>query len=220
MDMHSILLASNSPRRGDLLDGVGIPYKRLAAEVDESLRDHLEPAQRVTALAQDKALAAGALAAPEDPFLVLAADTLVCLPGKGDGRKELALGKPRDRAEARSMIRELADRDHVVRSGLAILDRRTGRLLTARSDSRVVFAALSDSDIDAYLDSAEWVGVAGAYRIQGRAALFIERLEGSWSGVVGLPLRELYVILAQAGYRLPSSAPQGIEEGTGHTMAE
>jgi septum formation protein len=216
----SILLASDSPRRGELLTSVGIPFMRLAPEVDESRRDYLAPALRVVALAEDKARVAGALAQAEDPLLVLAADTLVCLPGEGPDGEDLALGKPRDVGEARAMILSLSAKAHVVRTGLALLDRVSGTLLTSRSDTTVSFAYLSEGDVEAYLDTAEWVGVAGAYRIQGLASLFIERLEGSWTGVVGLPLRELYVILAQAGYRLPSMAPKGSPDGKGFPTVE
>ena len=77
---------------------------------------------------------------------------------------------------------------------------------SARSDSIIEFAPLGDAEIAAYVESGEWVGVAGGYRIQGRAAFFIDRLEGSWTGVVGLPMRELYVILKNAGIRVHSSA--------------
>ena len=94
----------------------------------------------------------------------------------------------------------------MVRTGIALLDRSSGDILKSRSDSKVVFAPMSDSDIDAYLGSAEWIGVAGAYRIQGLAAFFIDRLEGSWTGVVGLPMRELYVILLSAGFRIQTLA--------------
>jgi septum formation protein len=77
---------------------------------------------------------------------------------------------------------------------------------TTRSDTAVDFAPMSESEIENYLGSGEWMGVAGAYRIQGRASLFIDSVEGSWSGVVGLPMRELYVILRDAGYRIPAFA--------------
>jgi septum formation protein len=85
---------------------------------------------------------------------------------------------------------------------MALLDRGTGELHRARSDSVVSFSPMDVDEIEAYLDTEEWRGVAGAYRIQGAAALHIERIEGSWSGIVGLPIRELYVILRAANYRL------------------
>jgi septum formation protein len=200
--MERILLASNSPRRRELLENAGIHFDCFAPEIDESLRDNLLPADRVLALAEDKARAAAALSLHLSSRLVLAADTLVCVPGAGPDGGELALGKPEDRAEASRMMRLLAGRSHVVRTGLALFDRDSGKLRIAGSDSIVAFAPMRDGDIEAYLDSDEWTGAAGAYRIQGRAAFFIDRLEGSWTGVVGLPMRELYVILLSAGFRV------------------
>ena len=201
--MESIILASASPRRRELLESVGIPFIIRSSEVDESLRDDLEPAERVVALAIDKARAGETLAQGLPPRLVLGADTLVCLPDEAGKGVEIALGKPKDEDEALEMMRLLAGRTHIVRTGLALLDRVSGKLCVARSDSRVSFAGMSDVEIKAYLAGGEWRGAAGAYRIQGTAAFFIDKLDGSWSGVVGLPLRELYGILKEADFRIP-----------------
>jgi septum formation protein len=202
--MERILLASNSPRRRELLESVGIGFESLAPDIDETLRDALPPVQRVIALAEDKARVAAALALPSSPRLVLAADTLVCIPDSCSEGRDLVLGKPESLADARRMIGLLAGRSHIVRSGIALLNRASGEMRSLCSNSTVVFAPMSDAEIENYLQSGEWVGVAGAYRIQGQAASFIDRLEGSWSGIVGLPLRELYVILLSAGYRIPT----------------
>jgi septum formation protein len=199
--MKRLFLASASPRRRDLLTKAGIPFDCVIPDIDESKRDALAPAERVLALAEDKALAASDMAPPASPRLVLAADTLVCLPRTDGG--ETALGKPIDKEDARLMLNRLVGRSHIVRTGLVLLDRATGAVFSSRSDSTLRFAAMSEEEIDAYLSSGEWEGVAGAYRIQGLAAFFIDRLEGSWTGVVGLPMRELYVILQQAGFRFP-----------------
>ena len=184
------------------MSSVGIPFEALPSDVDESLRDALHPSERVVALARDKA--AAAIASDRSPRLILAADTLVCLPTSE--AEELALGKPRDRGDAARMMRLLAGRRHFVRTGVALFDRSAGRMSTTRSDTSVGFAPMSESEIEDYLGSGEWMGVAGAYRIQGRASLYIDSVEGSWSGVVGLPMRELYVILKSAGYRIPAFA--------------
>lgn len=260
--MDRLLLASSSPRRRELLSGLGLVFDVLAPDVDESLRDVLPPPERVLALAEDKARAAEALIGGGDHRWILAADTLVCLPGAAEGTRaaglasgaagigasapdaavsargqeggaadragpdaragrdagmggaapavgreggllsELVLGKPRDREDARAMIKSLSGRVHLVHTGLALLDRLQGRLELVRSDSSVRFAPMSASEIEEYLDSGEWEGVAGAYRVQGLAAKHIERIEGSWSGIVGLPIRELYVILRRAGFDL------------------
>ena len=186
------------------MSSVGIPFEAFSSDVDESLRDALPPSERVVALARDKAAAAAAIASDRSPRLILAADTLVCLPTSE--AKELALGKPCDRGDAARMMRLLAGRRHFVRTGVALFDRSTGQMSTTRSDTSVGFAPMSESEIEDYLGSEEWMGVAGAYRIQGRASLYIDSVEGSWSGVVGLPMRELYVILASAGYRIPAFA--------------
>jgi septum formation protein len=206
--MDSLILASSSPRRRELLEAMGIAFEVAPADVDEALRDDVAPSARVEALAVDKARAAAARARDSAPRFVLGSDTLVCLPSEGGigAQAEIALGKPEDEEDARSMMRLLAGRSHVVRTGIALLDRTTGALRVVRSDSLVSFAAMSEEEIGSYIASGEWRGVAGAYRIQGRAALFIESLQGSWSGVVGLPLRELYVILKEAGFRIPTGA--------------
>jgi septum formation protein len=198
--METIALASSSQRRKELLESLGIPFEALEPGTDESLRDGLPPAKRVVALAEDKARAGAAKLPTSGPRLVVGADTLVCR--TGEGRSELVMGKPTGRDEARRMIEALEGRDHFVHTGLALLDRGTGVMRTVRSDSLVRFAPMNGLEIDAYLDTGEWEGVAGAYRIQGAAAFHIMRIDGSWSGIVGLPLRELYVILREAGYRV------------------
>jgi septum formation protein len=207
--MESIILASESPRRRELLEAAGIPFEIVVSDIDESERDSLPPHERVLALAEDKARAAALKALSTSPRLVLAADTLVCLPAIDGGGEELALGKPDSLVDARRMLHLLAGRCHVVRTGLAVLDRFSGEHWTSRSDSTVFFSPMGEAEIEAYLASKDWEGVAGAYRIQGRAAYFIDRLDGTWSGVVGLPLRELYVILSGAGYRVPVSLVDG-----------
>ena len=199
--MESILLASGSPRRRELLEGAGIPFDVILPEVDESLRDSLRPSSRVLALAEDKARA---VSGRSPHRLILAADTLVCVEDEAAPGGEAALGKPKGLEEARSMLRLLSGREHFVRTGVALLDQASGELRSARSDTAVRFCALSDDEVEGYLASGEWEGVAGAYRIQEIAAFFVEGIAGSWSGVVGLPLHELYVILKEAGYRVPS----------------
>ena len=201
--MERLILAFGSSRRSELLTAAGIPFDIFIPNLDETLRDSLEPKERVVALAEDKAKAAAELASSLSPRLILAADTLVCLPHGSASGGELALGKPRDEKEAREMLHNLAGRTHVVRTGLALFDRSKSSIYSIRSDSAVRFTPMTGEEVEAYLSSGEWEGVAGAYRIQGLASFFIDRLAGSWTGVVGLPMQELYVILQQAGYRVP-----------------
>jgi septum formation protein len=105
------------------------------------------------------------------------------------------------------MMTLLAGRSHEVHTGLALYDSSTGLMDRIASLSRVHFAPMDEAELASYLASGDWRGVAGAYRVQGRAALHIERIEGSWSGIVGLPLRELYVILARSKFGLYGAKP-------------
>jgi septum formation protein len=196
-----ILLASTSPRRREILHSLGIGFVLADPGIDEASRDGSPPPRRVLELAEDKARAAAAGLAGSMPRLVLAADTLVALPR---GRGESVLGKPKNRADAGMMIALIAGKSHFVHTGLALLDRGSGCLRLAASVSIVSFAPMTDAEIETYLDSGEWEGAAGAYRIQGLAACHITRIEGSWSGIVGLPIHELYGMLRDAGYRFRS----------------
>lgn len=174
------------------------------AQVDESVYDGLPVDRRVVALAELKTKE-GSRDAPRPPFWAVGADTLVSVDGS-------VLGKPSSRSEARSMLKLLAGRDHTVSTGICMLHRKTGVATSALSETLVRFAPMSEAEIEGYLDTGEWVGVAGAYRIQDRAAFFIARIEGSWSGVVGLPLHAFYAILRASGYPIqfgskPDTAP-------------
>lgn len=196
--MSFIYLASQSPRRRQLLEQLGVPLRTLlpddaeAAEALEAVRPGEAPAayvKRVTRLKLDDAVRRlRAQALPAAPLLC--ADTTVAL-----GRA--ILGKPRDALDAADMLRRLSGRTHRVITALAVQagDARH----EAMSDSRVRFASLSDADIAAYLASGEWQGKAGAYAIQGRAAAFIAHISGSYSGIMGLPLCETATILRLVG---------------------
>lgn len=213
--MRPLILASTSPRRRELLSSLGFDFDIVVHDVDENGLDHLKPAERVVALALAKARSAVA-DGKSRAALVIGADTLVADPlcASGDDTASLqafaddsgafTLGKAEDRNEARTMMAALAGRVHAVHSGLAVVDASSGRSETALSTSLVRFAPLSEREIEDYLDTGEWQGVAGAYRIQGRAAYFIEEIRGSWSGIVGLPIRELYVIFTRLGIETPA----------------
>jgi len=202
--MAHLILASSSPRRREILSSIGLEFEIVDPDVDESLRDDLPVEERVLRLAEDKAVSAARRLGAGRRYACLGADTLVRVRGRDDGPGQV-LGKPRDRLDARDMIKALSGRTHDVHTGLALAG-IDGRIETIRSDSRVSFAAMSEVEIEDYLDTGDWEGVAGAYKIQGRAALFIEKIEGSWSGIVGLPIRELYVILSHAGISFVASA--------------
>lgn len=185
-----IYLASQSPRRRELLDQLGLEYGLLEVSVPE-LRLPLEPPEDyVSRVAREKA-GAGLLQVMANPrAVVLGADTEVVL----DDR---VYGKPLDAAQARRMLEELSGRTHRVLSAVWLLS--AGREEHALSVSEVRFDRLDAATIEAYVTAGEWRGKAGGYAIQGRAAAFIEHLSGSYSGVMGLPLFETTMLLRKFG---------------------
>lgn len=195
-----IYLASQSPRRRQLLEQLGVRYELLLPDEgeDSEALEHEKPGeapaayvQRVTGLKLDAALARlqrrGLPAAP-----VLCSDTTVAL-----GRT--IYGKPADVADAARMLRELAGHTHRVLTAVAVQAGR--KRLAALSDSRVTFAAMSPAQVRAYVASGEPMGKAGAYAVQGRAAAHIARIAGSYTGIMGLPLHETAQLLRSAGVR-------------------
>jgi septum formation protein len=204
---NTILLASSSPRRIGMLKALGISFVVFPADIDESVCDHLPIQERVLELAELKARSGFHAYAKKNgsvnlPTLTVGADTLVSL----DDR---VLGKASSEDEAREMLVLLSGRCHKVSTGICVLDRRSDTVERALSETHVVFARLTEREIDRYIASGEWRGVAGAYRIQELAAFFVERVEGSFSGVVGLPLHEFYAILSRSGY--PFSMKKGAD---------
>jgi septum formation protein len=187
MNRPQIYLASRSPRRRELLDQIGVRYRVVTADLDESRQRGESPRTYVTRLARDKAWAGYALANEQLP--VLAADTAVVVDGQ-------TLGKPEGQAHALSMLRMLSGRTHQVLTAVVV---RHDKEWSALSCSRVTFRCIAPHEALAYWQSGEPADKAGGYGIQGLGALFIERLEGSFSGVMGLPLFETAQLLNQAG---------------------
>jgi len=190
-----LLLASASPRRLELIQGLGLSPLVEPVDLDESIFDHLPIPLRVVALAEGKARLS-ALTTKQDCRWILGADTLVGLDGRTFGKAENA-------AQARDMIRNLSGRTHRVSTGLCLLDRQEESSSPIISETEVRFASMSDTEIETYIATGEWKGAAGAYRIQETAALFVEQITGSFSGVVGLPIREFYVILLASAFPVP-----------------
>lgn len=194
-----IYIASQSPRRRQLLEQLGVPHELLLPDPDEDT-EALEAAlpneapahyvRRVTGLKLDAAMQRlqrrGLPPAP-----VLCADTTVAL-----GR--IVFGKPADEAEAAAMLRELSGSSHRVLTAVAIQRGRTRREVL--SDSHVTFSRLTPSQIRRYVASGEPLGKAGAYAIQGRAAAYISRISGSYSGIMGLPMHETAMLLQSFGF--------------------
>jgi septum formation protein len=187
----SLVLASASPRRLELLRQVGLmPDCIDPADIDETPRRGELPPAHAMRLAQEKAR----VVIPRHPgAYVLAADTVVAC-----GRR--ILPKTEDEASARSCLELLSGRRHRVHGAIALMS-PDGRLVTRRVESQVAFKRLSEAEIGAYLRSGEWQGKAGGYAIQGRAAALIRWVSGSYSNVVGLPLFETVQLLAGRGYR-------------------
>ena len=188
-----LVLASSSPRRRELLAALGLTFEVCPAEVDESLAAGESPFDAAERLAREKAMRAAAGIRGE--AVVVAADTLVVLRGE-------ALGKPADRADAVRMLRALAGRTHEVVTGLALA--RDGRVVSGRDVTHVVFAPMTEEEIRAYAASGEPDDKAGAYALQGIGGVFVERVEGSPSNVVGLPVRLFARLAREAGLVLPA----------------
>jgi len=172
-----LILASGSPRRAELLTNAGFSFAVEPANVDETIRDGEAAEDYVLRVARDKARAVAQR--HSSPAVVLGADTVVVVGGA-------ILGKPADREDAGRMLALLSGRRHDVLTAVVVID---GGAERAEIDRTIVsFLPLSPHDIAWYIASGEPVGKAGAYGIQGRAARFIDRIEGSWSNVVGLPI--------------------------------
>jgi len=187
----SLVLASASPRRRDLLQQLGYIPELRPSSLDESRRPGERPADLVRRLAREKALAARL---PGEDALVLGADTVVCL---GDQ----VFGKPRDLVHARAIYQTLAGRWHQVLTAVAICHGGQVHSLLARSAVRL--RALSDAEAAAYWASGEPQDKAGAYAIQGLGAVFLRGLRGSCTGVMGLPLAETAALLSRLGLPPP-----------------
>jgi septum formation protein len=181
-----ILLASASPRRSELLRQVGIAHEIRPVAVDESWRPGEAPVEYVLRLAEHKARALWSTLPVADRLPVLAADTTVALEGE-------VFGKPGDRDAAIAMLSRLSGRTHQVHTAVAVLhaDGAAARV----SSSSVTMRAISRPEMEWYWDTGEPADKAGGYAVQGRAAIFVRHIAGSYSGVMGLPLCETWELL-------------------------
>jgi MAF protein len=181
LDLEKVVLASGSPRRREIMTAVGWPFEVRTPDVDESVRPGEDPVDYVQRLAQAKALA---VTEQIETGLVLAADTTVVID------REI-LGKPEDDEDAKRMLRLLRGKWHEVLTGVSLV-RVNGPTVSSFERTRVRFAAMTKQEIDWYVSLGEPLGKAGAYGIQGPAALFIEEIEGDYLNIVGLPIRLVY----------------------------
>ncbi len=180
-----LILASASPRRRELLERLQLNFTVQPADIDESRFPNEDAASYPLRTAIKKAMA---VAEKEENALVLAADTVVVL-------DDDILGKPKDADEAKAMLHRLEGREHIVITGIGIVDTNTGRTLSAVEQTIVYFYPLSDEEIDAYVATGEPLDKAGAYGIQGIGSLLVRRIEGDYFNVMGLPVSKLYRLL-------------------------
>jgi septum formation protein len=186
----TIILASSSPRRAQLLETIGVEFELAPSQVQERLHAGEAPPDYITRLARAKVIA---VARKRDSGLVIGADTIVVL----DGR---VLGKPEDEEDAERMLRQLSGRWHAVMTGVALYDVATRREVADYDKTLVRFAQLTDKEIEWYIKSGESADKAGAYGIQGLGSLFVEEIAGNYFNVVGLPIPLVYRLARRLGY--------------------
>lgn len=179
-----IVLASGSPRRKEILETMGISYIIDVSDADEAFTG--KPDETVMELSKRKA---EAVAEHHADAIILAADTLVFA--------DHVLGKPKTEKVARAMLRELSGAWHSVFTGVTMIDTASGKQISRADETRVHFVQMTDDEINAYVATGEPLDKAGAYGIQGRAGMFIDRIEGSYSNVVGLPMALVREMLAE-----------------------
>lgn len=183
-----LILASGSPRRAELLERMGLTFTVQPSNTEEVLEPGLSPQQEVMSLSLQKAKAV--YDTLESQAVVLSADTVVVL-------DDNILGKPRDAEDAKTMLRALSGRHHLVLTGVTVMGPRGTQ--THCEETEVHFRTLSEQEIDAYVDSGEPMDKAGAYGIQGGAMLFVRSLVGDYYNVMGLPVCKIGLMLREAG---------------------
>ncbi len=188
--MYPIILASGSPRRKEILSQVGIPFTVQPSNKEEITTATL-PSDFVMNLSELKAEDIASKQA--NPCMVIGADTIVALEGT-------ILGKPKDEAEAYTMLKQLSGRSHEVYTGVTVIvmgEQKVTHKTTFYEMAKVFLASMSDEEIHAYIESKEPKDKAGAYAIQGRFACYVERIEGDYYTIVGLPIAHLYKVIKQ-----------------------
>ncbi|WP_080844625.1 Maf family protein [Cytobacillus gottheilii] len=189
--MQTLILASSSPRRKELLEILQLPFEIKSSDVDESFEPGTEPAEVVMELAKRKA---DAVFQGNKESYVIGADTVVVL---GDD----ILGKPRDEKDAFQMLRSLSGKQHSVFTGVSIVSSQ--ETTTFFTETKVTFWELADDEINAYLQTGEPFDKAGAYGIQGFGSMLVKEIHGDYFAVVGLPVSQTVRKLKQAGFKLP-----------------
>jgi septum formation protein len=188
-----LILASASPRRRELLDLTGLKYQVISPNVDEKVLPEEQPREHVERLALAKAMNVGAVH-PDD--IVVGSDTAVIT------NSRTILGKPKDKKDAKSMLFALSGREHTVLSAVAAVWHRKNKTRVVTVETRVRFKQMEEWEVNWYLDTGEPLDKAGAYGIQGKGAVFVEGIVGSYTNVIGLPLMETVMLLRSFGIRL------------------
>ena len=184
--MKKVILASGSPRRRELLDQMGIDYEVVVSDVDEMGMKDMPPYELVQALAKLKALAvAQAISAKKEKALVVGADTIVVLDNE-------ILGKPANSLDATKMLRRLSGKMHIVYTGVAIVSTKDGSEEVFAQQTKVYMKNMSQDEIQKYVLTQEPLDKAGSYGIQGKGGVFVEKIEGDYFSVMGLPIGKLY----------------------------
>lgn len=194
--MEPIILASSSPRRQEILKLLNIPFKVIIPNIDETISSAIEPEEIPEFLAREKVTAVIHSLPPQQEILwILGADTIILKEGK-------IFGKPDSRAQAEAFLREFSGKTHQVITSVVLYNGRKKTFISKNAVTKVTFSELSDKEINWYLDTEEWHGAAGGYKIQSLASCFIKSIEGTQSCVTGLPIFELYDMFKEQGYSL------------------
>jgi septum formation protein len=185
-----LILASSSPRRRDILRQIGLDYEPVDINVDETIESGVSPEKLALDIAKRKAIAASV---SSGDAAVIAADTIVVLE---DGT---ILGKPQDGSEAVRMLERLQGAKHTVITAIALLNGSDGKLVAAYDKADVTFLPMSAGEIEWYVSTGEPLDKAGAYGLQEKGMMFVQKIEGSPSSVIGLPVHLLYQLFEKAG---------------------
>lgn len=187
--MKKLILASQSPRRRQLLEQVGIVFDVFPSDIEEILKPGLTPLEQVEELSKQKAKAAGK---KFTNAIILAADTMVVLGNE-------MLGKPKDAKDAKAMLQKLSGTTHSIVTGFTLMDTDTHELATKSTDTKIWFREISDEEIERFIEREKPFDKAGAYAIHELAAIFVKRIEGDYPGAVGLPIYTLAKELKKFG---------------------
>lgn len=193
--MEPIILASSSPRRQEILKMLKIPFRVIIPNIDETFSSIVELEQVPELLAREKVAAVIEILKGQEIPWVLGADTVILFEGK-------ILGKPQNHEQAIEYLQMLQGKTHTVVTSIVLYNGHTHETSSKICKTEVTFNPMSEEEINWYVETGEWHGAAGGYRIQSLASCFIGKLEGSYSCVIGLPISELYDILKEQGYSI------------------